>query len=200
MSFQQEHCLKLGLSCLVWVGWLAAPVVGQTSNNQAPTQTQEAPITREMVNELQLLRQAVERSNLNQYRMTIAIERLRLQQELVTQLSRDWEGLRQSVANQQSGRLMMAERLKDLEQSLNSATDPQMRKALEEELKQHKAQIGRFEQMEQNERARETELRVRVETERGRLNELNERLDALEREFEKQAAASTAPKERKRDR
>jgi hypothetical protein len=199
MSFQQAHCLKLGLSCLVWIGWLTAPVAAQTSNSSSPVPTQEAPITREVVNELQQLRQAVERSNLNQYRVTIAIERLRLQQELVTSLNRDWEGLRQSVANHQTGRMMMAERLKELEQVFNNAADPQHRKTLEEEQKQVKAQLGRLEQLEQSERVRENELRARLDAERGRLNELNERLDALEREFEKQAAASTAPKERKRD-
>ena len=198
MSFQQDY-LKLGLSCLVWIGWLTVPAVAQTSNSAAPIQAQEAPITREMVNELQQLRQAIERSNLNQYRVTIAIERLRLQQELCTRLTRDLEDARRSVTDQQIAQKMMAERLKELEQSFNNAADPQLRKALEEEQKQFKAQIGRQEQMEQSERAREGELRARVEAERGRLNELNERLDALEREFEKQAATSTAPKERKRD-
>jgi hypothetical protein len=199
MSFQQEYCLKLGLSCLVWIGWLTAPTAAQTGNSVPSAQAQEAPITREVVNELQQLRQAVERSNLNQSRVTIAIGRLRLQQELLTLLNRDLESAQRSVTDNQATRLWMAERLKELEQAISNSTDSQHRKILEEEQKTFKAQQGRREQLEQSEQARETELRTRLVTEQGRLNELNERLDSLEREFEKQAAASTTPKERKRD-
>jgi vacuolar-type H+-ATPase subunit I/STV1 len=199
MSFRQEHCLKLGLGCLVWLGWLTVPAAAQTSNSAAPTPAQETPLTREVVNELQQLRQAVERSNLNQSRVAIAIERLRLQQELLTHLNRDLESAQRSVLEHQATRLWMAERLKDLEQTINNATDPQHRKALEEEQKKFKAQYGSHEQFEQSAQARETELRTRVAAELSRLNELNDRLDALERELERQAVTSTAPKERKRD-
>lgn len=199
MSFQQGYGLRLSLSCLGWVAWLVVSVVAQTSNGAAPTHAQEASITREVVNELQLLRQSVERSGLNQSRVALAIERLRLQQDLVTQLNRDLANAQRIVTDYRLLRQTMVDRLKELEQTSNNSTNPHHRKALEEEQKAIKVQIERREQLEQSEQARETDLRTRIAVEQGRLNELNERLDALERELEKQAAASTVLKERKRD-
>jgi chromosome segregation ATPase len=199
MPFLQKHYLKLSLTGLLWLGALAAPVFAQTGNSAPPASAQEAPLTREVVNELQRLRQAVERSNLNQYRVTIAVERLRLQQELLARLSRDLESARRSLTEFETTRQMMAERLKELEQSRNTTTDPQARDNLEHEHKHLKVQAGRHEQLEQSERTRETALRSRVELEQAKLNELQERLDALEHEFEKQATTTAAPTERKRD-
>lgn len=199
MSNKSERLLKLGLSCLFCVSALNAAAVAQT-NNANPVQTPETPLTREVVIELQRLRQAVERSTVNQYRVTIAIERLRVQQELLGRLSRDLENARRATTDLQTNRAMMTERAKELEQAVNTATDAQHRKALEEEQKQFKLQLGRIEQLEQTERTRETELRTRLDVEQGKLNDLNERLDALEREFEKQAVTSTpAAAGKKRD-
>jgi hypothetical protein len=198
MSNKREHVLKLSLNCLLWLVALSATAVAQT-NNATSIQAPEPPLTREVVLELQKLRQAVERSTVNQYRVTIAIERLRVQQELLARLSRDLENARRAATDLQTNRTMMAERAKELEQSINTAADPQHRKALEEEQKQFKLQLGRIEQLEQTERTRETELRTRLDVEQGKLNELNERLDALEREFEKQAATNIAPAKQKRD-
>src|SRR5205085_7024766 len=123
----------LGLSCLFWLGWLTLPAAAQTSNSAAPTSAQEAPSTREVVNELQQLRQAVERSSLNQSRVMLAIERLRLQQELITQLNRDLANAQRIVADYHNLRLTMVDRLKEIEQIFNNSTDPQHRRTLEEE-------------------------------------------------------------------
>lgn len=198
MSNKRERLLKLGLSYLFWLGTLGATAAAQT-NNTSSVQAPEPPLTREVVLELQKLRQAVERSTVNQYRVTIAIERLRVQQELLGRLSRDLENARRAATDLQTQRTMMAERAKELEQAVNTTADAQQRKALEEDQKQFKLQLSRIEQLEQTERTRETELRTRLDVEQGKLNDLNERLDALEREFEKQAATSVAPAKQKRD-
>jgi hypothetical protein len=199
MSNTRECLLKLGLSYLFWLSALNVAAMAQT-NSANPVQTPETPLTREIVTELQRLRQAVERSTVNQYRVTIAIERLRVQQESLGRLSRDLENARRAATDLQTNRAMMTERAKELEQAVNTATDAQHRKALEEEQKQFKLQLGRIEQLEQTERTRETELRTRLDVEQGKLNDLNERLDALEREFEKQAVTSTpAASGKKRD-
>lgn len=198
MSNKREHFLKLGLSCLLWLGILGATTTAQ-ANNANPVQTPEMPLTREVVIELQQLRQAVERSTVNQYRVTIAIERLRVQQELLGRLSRDLENARRAATDLQSTREEIAENLKEWDQSINKEDDLQQRQFLEDKQKERKIQLGRIEKLEQIERTRETELRTRLDVEQSKLNELNERLDALDRELEKQAAGSVAPAKQKRD-
>jgi hypothetical protein len=197
MSNQRECLLKLGLSYLFWLSALNVAAVAQT-NNANPVQTPETPLTREVVTELQRLRQVVERSTVNQSRVTIALERLRMQHELLARLSRDLEGARQAVTNLQTNRMELAEKLKGYDQSIKE-DDLGQRRLLEGMRKQLKVQLGRIEQLEQTERARETELRTRLDVEQSKLNDLNERLDTLECEFENQATTSITPAKQKRD-
>lgn len=149
---------------------------------------------RQLLSEVQQLRRAIERSNLTTYRAMIAVERLRLQQEQVARLTRELEGLHNSRNERGDYAKMMAERLKDLESVILLETDLNRRRQLEMEQKHLKLEMERAVQWEQQQQTREAELRAKLDVEQARLNELNERLDALERELEKQAATDQRQK------
>jgi hypothetical protein len=199
MSSQKNRCVKLGLNCLVLGVLLYGRGIAQTNNTAIAKSLSEASALQEVVNELQLLRRAVERSTLTQQRAVVFVERLRLQHEVLLRLSRELEVPRRSLLEIRTTRSYLEEQVKEIERVLTTATDPKHRRALEETMARFKSQIELSSQSEQRELAREAELRTQMTTEQSRMNELNERLDAMEREFEKKIEENAEPKEKKRD-
>ena len=152
---------------------LTAPVnQSQPGANGQPMQ--------DLVNEVRQLRLAIERSNLSAYRAQVTLERIRWQQPRVDRLKEKLEEVRAEIAELRSRQASAPEDLKYIENELRKETDPGKRRELEQAqlmLKRQPEDLVQFEQ-------KESQLLAQLQPEQARLNELNERLDAAQKELE----------------
>jgi TolA-binding protein len=144
-------------------------------------ETGDSQTLRLLLIEVRQLRQLLQRANLNSYRTQVLIERLRVQQGRVDRLLGELEQLRLEALDEKMSEPNIAEFTREQENQISREPDPTRRSEMEAVYKSLKNQIA---QREQQRRERETELTIRLQTEQARLNELNDRLDALERELE----------------
>ncbi len=173
-----ENSIKSCLLCLA----LLCFVLPVASYAQAQRSSQSAPADGErtlkaLLEEVRLLRIALERMNLNAYRAQILVERLRAQQDRVDRLKRDLESVRSEINDMTLARPRIEEYVKDQESKVNAGT------ADETPYKMAKAELEQVKQREQQLREREIQLNTEFEIERNILIDLNGRLDALEREM-----------------
>ncbi len=124
-----------------------------------------------LVIEAKELRLSLERTTLVTSRVYVTLQRVQVQQEEVTRLSRELEGLRDMITR-------MATQDADSNMRLPEGIPPEQRKMVEEEMKRGKA---RFEAEREANKAREADLASRLRTEQIKLSELHEKLDALDR-------------------
>lgn len=192
--------LKSGLLALFVVICLAASstALAQSGNSANAVQADDKQLTQALLDEVKLLRQALQRMSLSSFRAQVLTERLRVQQDQVSQLSREVEGLRAMLADGRSGQPWLAERAKEIESQLGRETDPARRQQLEQQSKQLQLEAERQSQRVAQQREREMQLTAKLQTEQAKLNELNERLDTLERELEALSAAEKAPAKSKK--
>ncbi len=137
-----------------------------------------------LLNEVRLLRETLQRINLNAYRSQMIVERIREQNDRVTRLDRTLEGTRDEMANLPAQINQISERARTVESQIQQESDLKQRSQLEEMQKELKS--FRDQQREKLERLRERESRLTTElqAEQGKLSDLEGRLDALEREIE----------------
>lgn len=187
--------LKSGLLSLFVSLCLAASstALAQSGNSANSVPADDKQLTQALLNEIKLLRQTLQRTSLSSFRAQVLTERLRVQQDQVSQLSRELEGLRAALADGRFGQPWMAERVKEVESQLERETDPVRRQQFERQSKQLQLEAERQAQRVAQQREREMQLTAKLQTEQAKLNELNERLDALERELEDLSAAEKAP-------
>jgi chromosome segregation ATPase len=152
---------------------LTAPVnQSLQSDNGQPMQA--------LVNEVRQLRLAIERSSLSAYQAQVTLERIRWQQPRVDRLNEKLENVRVEIAELRSRQASAQEDLKYIESELRKETDPGKRRELEQALLMIKRQPEGLVQLEQQ----ESQLLAHLQPEQARLNELNERLDAAQKELE----------------
>jgi hypothetical protein len=155
-----------------------------------------------LVNEVRQLRLAVQRSNLSAYQAQVVIERMRSQQQSVDRVA---ERLR--WARDEASRFRMylpiqqaevENRVKEIEANLNEAIDAKTRRAMERELEITKQRLGLQGQEETRMRENESQFATQLQIEQSKLAELNDQLDALQRELELPAAENKPPQSGKR--
>jgi hypothetical protein len=151
-------------------------------------QTPSDATTQALLAEVRQLRLAMERIASVTPKAQLTLQRLQLQQDHVSRVSRQLEELRDQIAKAAAEDGHMVGQLKAMEGHLAEEQDATKRKSMEDELKMMKT---RFEQhseqrrsQDAQQRAREGELASRLYTEQGKMNELNDRLNALERQLE----------------
>jgi SMC interacting uncharacterized protein involved in chromosome segregation len=140
-----------------------------------------------LLTEVRQLRLALERSALLAPKIQVTLQRMQLQQDAVSRVSRQLEDVRDQIAKAAAEEANLASHAKGLEERIAQEQEPVRRKQMEEEVKHLKQRLGKSEQQSMNEgqqRARESELAGRLQTEQAKMNELNERLTALERLLE----------------
>jgi chromosome segregation ATPase len=133
-----------------------------------------------LVNEVRQLRLAMERSNRSAYQAQVTLERIRWQQPRVDRLNEKLEQVRAEIAELRSRQASAPEDLKYIENELKKETDPGKRRELEQAQLMLKRQPETLVQFEQQ----ESQLLAQLQPEQARLNELNERLDAAQKELE----------------
>jgi hypothetical protein len=133
-----------------------------------------------LLTEVRQLRLAMERSATMTPRIQLLTSRMSLQDERVSRMSRQAEGLRDEVDRLAVQGRELAMRAKQLEEALAAETDPQRRSELEEVQRSVKAETELQAERRQLTRAREAEAASALATEQARWTELSERLDELE--------------------
>lgn len=138
--------------------------------------------------EVRQLRLALERSAVVAPKIQVTLQRIQLQQDHVSRLSRQLDDFRDQQARSASEVANMTARIKEAEAHSLQEQDPARRKTLEDEIKMTKVHLqAQTEQQRMREvqlQARESELAGRLRTEQARLGELNDRLSVLERMLE----------------
>jgi hypothetical protein len=155
-----------------------------------------------LVNEVRQLRLAIQRSNLSASQAQVVIERMRSQQQSVDRLS---ERLR--WAREEASRFRMylpiqqaefENRLKDIEANLSESVDAKTRRVREGELEITKQRLGMLAQEETRMRENESQTAAQLQIEQAKLAELNDQLDALQREQETPPAEKKQPQSGRR--
>ena len=146
-----------------------------TSVNQSrPSQDQ---VMRELLSEVRQLRMALQRLSLTSYRTQVMVERLRLQQEQIGRLTAELSGIRSKLGEVRAQNSRMQSMMGDVEDKVDSGVSPPS------EMNAMKSALEEFKKLEQTLVEREIELSNELNTERANLGDLNQRLDALEREM-----------------
>jgi Na+-transporting NADH:ubiquinone oxidoreductase subunit NqrC len=168
------------LLCLAICVFVSSPALGQASLQNVAA-IDDTPIQRSLLSEVRQLRLALQRANLIGYRAQILIERLRVQQDRVEQLSRELEQLRQEAVEEKLFDPQITEFAREQESQISREPDAARRNEMEASFKLMRYQLTQREQLR---RERETALTMRMQAEQAKLAELNDRLDAVERELE----------------
>ncbi|HEU4795011.1 MAG TPA: hypothetical protein VFT02_05225, partial [Pyrinomonadaceae bacterium] len=112
------------------------------------------------------------------YKSQVMLERVKLQQEQVTRLERELRDTRENLSDLRSHQLRITEILGRVEAGIEAGV------INEKERTSLKGELEVISQREQRASSRETQLANELETERAKLNELNDKLNLLvEREL-----------------
>ncbi len=165
--------------------WLcAAPLCAQSGGDAATMQA--------LLTEVRQLRHTVERTLSLGPRMQLLLQRAQFQQQRVLHASEQLDEVRKQIAQETARQNAANERLAKIEQDISNESDASKRSQLEDMRAGLKLVVGNG--PDQQLRARESELSNAFETEQAALNDLNEKLDALERQLE--TAVSEPAKQR----
>jgi len=182
----------ISIICLLFLTTLVFTSFGgpqtATNNNPEVAQGENGQTMRELVYEVRQLRLAIQRSNLSAYHSQVVIERMRSQQQSVDRLTDRLRGIRDEAFEfkmymplQQTE---IQNRLKEIEASLNDPLDAKTRRAREGELEIAKQRLGTLAQQETRLQEKESQLVAQLQIEQAKMTELNDQLDALQRELE----------------
>ncbi len=172
----QYRKLEIGVFFLVTLFWVSASAQAQIEKKSEAAGEQK--LIEVLIDEVRQLRQAMERNGTAAFRAQIMVERLRAQQDLVSRINRDLEGLRNQLSDMKAEAPRLAEMIEEIEKKVESGF------ANPDELKRVKDQAERFKQHEQRMREREIALTAQFNTENARLEDLNRRIDLLEQNLE----------------
>jgi chromosome segregation ATPase len=137
-----------------------------------------------LLGEVRQLRLAIQRSNLNTYHAQVTLERLRLQQQRVDRLTEKLGEARKELAAMRRNMAELPEASKKLEAQLARESDTNKRRELEGKQELFKSMIESAPEDVARLQATESELSGQLQIEQVKLNELNDRLDTLQKELE----------------
>ncbi|HLY20268.1 MAG TPA: hypothetical protein VKR61_23735 [Bryobacteraceae bacterium] len=132
--------------------------------------------------EVHQLRLMVEKSVSLGPRMELLLKRAQMQDQKVARIAQQLDEVRKQIAGETARQASDAERLAKIEQDLSIETDAEHRKQLEEVRAGLKMAAGNGPDPQL--RAREGELARSLQTEQALLDELNGKLDGIERQLE----------------
>lgn len=149
---------------------LFTALLGNAAVAQTPSASEAA--VQQLTAEIRQLRLILERSAVVTPRITVMLHRIELQQAEVQRISGQLEGIRMQL-NAPSGFPDEAQI-----QVMEASVPAENRKLMQEQMKKQKE---RWEQEHERLRAQEVDLAGRLRTEQSKLQEMNDRLDALDR-------------------
>jgi hypothetical protein len=162
---------------------------------QAQTANPDSATMEALLSEVRQLRRTVEKTLSVGPRMQVILQRAQLQEQKVSRLSQQLDEVRKQIADEAAQRTAFTEQLAIVDQDISAETDARRHAQLEDMRKDLKMVAGRG--PDQHLGARESELANSLETEQAVLNELDGKLDALDRQLEAPPAGDgQAPKPR----
>ena len=179
--------LVILLLTLAVLGLSLLTAVKAFSRSAQPVQGDQTLQT--LLSEVHQLRLVLQRANLNTCHAQITIERMKLQQQRVDRLTTQLGEVRKQLAETRKPLSWIPNNMKNDEMRLAQETDTAKRADLERGIRALKAELEDATQKEQQEQVYEIQLQAQLQAEQGKLNELNERLDTLQRELETQMAS-----------
>lgn len=165
-SKKQTICYFVYIAVLCFAGPQSA-----TSQTPASKSVDQDNTLKVLLNEVRLLRLALERNNQSQ----ITLERFRAQQEQVDRTSRDLEDVRKEISELRFSPTHMQEQLEEVEKKVEAGVADSL------QYKVLKAEMEQQGQREQRLRDRESYVSAQLAKEQAKLASLSEQLDALER-------------------
>lgn len=177
---------NISIVCLLFLVALGFTSSGSSHTTpNIPTQTaqgENAQTMQALLNEVRQLRLAIQRSTLSAHHAQVIIERMRSQQQQVDRLNDRLRETRDRIANVKMVETELQDALKKIEGRLKRMGDAHP--DLEEEQETLKTRLGFQAQEEARLREVEPQLVAQLQIEQAKLTELNDRLDALQRELE----------------
>jgi myosin heavy subunit len=150
-----------------------------TAPAQQPVKSQDAvrasseQSLQELVAEVRQLRAALQRMNAALYKGQVLLERVKLQQEQVMRISRELAQVREQTQEVRAQQQRMREMVGRVDSDVQAGAQRQA------ELAAIKGELQVLNQREVRMVVRETQLAAELEGERARLNDLNNKLNAL---------------------
>lgn len=158
----------------------SAPVNDKADKDKA----NENQIITALLEEVRLLRLALEGKNMTASRLQMAIERIKLQQETVNRLAKELEETRTKLADLKVMITRMTEYTKDMEIQIRNEMFPAKRVEMEKQLRMLKIEVEALQTLQQRQQEREVLLNMQLQTEQTKLRDLNDKLDALDDELD----------------
>ncbi len=181
------YCLVLRHSTVITILCLGATVTA-AQQSTAPYHASETQTLQELLSEVRQLRLALERASSMSFRLQITLQRLQWQQNQVNRVASELDSVRGSLGRAESEQAQLSAHLSDIETRLSQEQNPDRQKGLQEEQKGAKRILEQQTRNAQDLRAREGELAASLQREQSKLNEVQGRLDALEKAAEPSAA------------
>ena len=169
---------------LTLVAALALPAAAQTTSPDTAT-------LQALLSEVRQLRLALERSASMGPKMQLTLQRVQMQQQKLQSVSLELDAVRREINGLAGPSKRAAAQIPIVEQALASESNPAQRKELEIQLAAVKDVAGR--QVDPQLLAHESELASSVRVEQAVLDELNEKLNAIERLLDAPAPAQAKP-------
>ena len=138
-----------------------------------------------LVAEVRQLRMDLQATNRNALKAEVLFRHLQFQQAAVAQVSARLNNAREGITDIQRRRAAVAATLKQLQGSLDSTERPPAdQKQTEDFISTNKAELELLATQEQQRQADEMEAEEQLRTEQAKLNDLEERVDRLEKALE----------------
>ncbi len=168
--------MKRSLTCMFVLAvcfTLSGQALAQSVKSQDAARPTSEQSLQELVNEVRQLRATLQRINAAVYKGQVMLERLKLQQEQVTRISRELAEVRENVQELRAQQV----RIKEVHARVQSGVEAGIKHP--GEVAGLKEELDQISYREQRLAMRETQLSADLEGERAKLNDLNDRLNAL---------------------
>jgi len=172
------------LRLLVCIVFLSIGQVVSAQDTKSKDQGTTDPTLQALLAEVHGLRLALERATTNASRAQILMERIRLTQPKVDNLTAQLSLVRGKITDEMSMQARVTEAINVCESKLATNQTFPSRADYEKECKSYPAMLEGAKQTEQRLREQESQLAVQLQIEQSKLDELNDRLDKLDRELQ----------------
>jgi hypothetical protein len=162
-------CLFMAVGCTL----LMTPA---SSFAQTTTKTSEQSL-QELVTEVRQLRSMLQRMNATLYKGQVMLERFKLQQEQVVRIERELRDTRDNVSELRGEEIKIKELLRRVDSGVEAGTSNEKERA------SLNAEFRALNQRQHQAMMRESQLAHQLQIERAKLNELNDKLNLIEREL-----------------
>jgi len=178
---------SISIICLLFLTVVVFASFGRSqtaTSNTKVAQGDNEQTMQALLNEVRQLRLAIQRSNLSAYHAQLIIERMRSQRQLMDRLAERLRETRDRIANGKIPQAEFQHELKKIERLLSQDWPAERRQDMEEQQDMFKTRLAALAKEETRLQEVESQLTAQLQIEQARLAELNDQLDALQRELE----------------